>query len=262
MRRAAATTSLRRPGTRSRSGGRTAAERRRTAGPVLLMVLGLTLLLVPAWHLWWSDLAAGRAQEHAVARMSDRLDQVRSAEVPAAEGVGEGPPPVTARPPQGELIGIVYVPRFGRDYARPVAEGADPDVLDTLGLGHYPSTAMPGELGNVAIAGHRQSNGKALDLVHTLRPGDHIHVRTAEAYYTYTYRGSEVVAPDETRVLAPDPDAPTADPTERILTLTTCHPRYGATERFVGRAVLTSWRPASSGPPAEIAAAVAATGRT
>ncbi|MFI7481878.1 class E sortase [Kocuria sp. M1R5S2] len=226
-----------------------------------MTALGLALLLAPLWHLWWSDVVAGRAQEQAVARMTDLLEESGSAERPVVTGAGAGPPPVASRPAYGELIGIVYVPRFGRDYARPVAEGTDPDVLDTLGLGHYPSTAMPGELGNFAVAGHRQSNGKALDLVHTLRPGDRIHVRTAEAYYTYSYRGSEIVRPEETRVLAPAPTDPASAPTERLLTLTTCHPRYGASERFVARAVLTSWRPSSAGAPAEIAGAVTAAGR-
>lgn len=225
------------------------------------MVLGLVLLLVPLCRLWWSDHEAGRAQEHAVVEMSARLEAAGASGGPAGAAEDGGPPPVGAPPAYGEPIGIVYVPRFGHDYARPLVEGAGPDVLDTLGLGHYPSTAMPGGLGNFAFAGHRQSNGKVLDMAHTLRPGDRIHVRTAEAYYTYSYRGSEVVAPDETRVLAPVPSDPTGAPTERLLTLTTCHPRYGATERFVGQAVLTSWRPASAGAPAEIRATVDAAGR-
>lgn len=225
------------------------------------MVLGLALLLVPVWHLWGSDLVARQSQERAVARVSEQLQAAGSTEPPVTTSAGGGAPPVTVRPAYAEAIGILYVPRFGEDYARPIAEGAGSDVLDTLGLGHYPSTAVPGELGNFAIAGHRQSGGEALDLVHTLRPGDRVHVRTAQAYYTYSYRGHEIVAPDETRVLAPDPADPAAAPTERLLTLTTCHPRYGATERFVGRAVLTSWRPASAGPPAEIVATVAAAAR-
>ena len=255
------TTAARRPAADFRDGGRTVAERRHPVAPALLLVLGLALLLVPVWHLWGSDLVARQTQARAVGLVSEQLEAAGSTELPVAAGAGEGAPPVAASPESAEAFGVLYVPRFGDDYARPIAEGAGADVLDSLGLGHYPSTAMPGELGNFAIAGHRQSNGEALDLVHTLRPGDRLHVRTAEAYYTYSYRGHEIVAPDETRVLAPDPADPAAAPTERLLTMTTCHPRYGATERFVGRAVLTSWRPASAGPPAEIAAAVASAAR-
>lgn len=129
--------------------------------------LGLVLLLVPLWSLWRSDHVAGQVQEHAVLEMSARLEAAGSAEQPVAADAAEGPPPVAARPAYGEPIGIVYVPRLGHDYARPLVEGAGPDVLDTLRLGPHPFTAMPGELGNFAFAGHRQSNGKALDMVHT-----------------------------------------------------------------------------------------------
>lgn len=223
----------------------------------MLMVCGVVLMLVPAGYLWWSDVTAETLQEQAVVRISDRLDSVGPAHPQDTTAGMTTEPPAYAEP-----IGIVYVPRFGEDYARPVMEGAGADVLDTLGLGHYPATAMPGELGNFAVAGHRQSNGKALDRIHTLRPGDRIHVRTNKGYYTYSYRDSEIVAPEETRVLAPNPVDPAAAPAQRLLTLTTCHPRYGTTERHVARAVLTAWRPASSGPPAEIATAVAAATRS
>lgn len=171
---------------------------------------------------------------------------------------GHGRPPVAEPPGYGQAIGIVYVPRFGAAYARPVMEGTGTDVLDTLGLGRYVSSAMPGEVGNFAVAGHRQTNGKVLDLIHTLVPGDRIHVRTAEGYYTYVFRSSEIVHPSETQVLAPVPGAPGVVPTERVLTLTSCHPRFGSTERFIAYAVLESWRPAAEGPPADIADTVAA----
>ena len=134
-------------------------------------------------------------------------------------------------------------------------------MLDTLGLGHYPGTAMPGQVGNFAVAGHRQTRGKVLDLIHTLRPGDRTHVRTAAGYYSYTVESSEVVAPTTIEVIAPDPEHPGAEPTRRLLTLTSCHPRYGDTERYIVHAALDSWRPAQAGPPAEISATVAGADR-
>lgn len=224
------------------------------------MTLGAVLALFVVWQLWWTDLEASAIQQDAVAEISAELD-AGDAPGPTASPMAGLPAtaPRAAQPPgYGEPIGIVYVPRFGDGYARPLVQGTGADVLDTLGLGHYPSTAMPGEVGNVAIAGHRQSNGRALDLVHTLERGDRIHVRTAEAYYTYAFRDSEVVGPGETRVLAPDPSGTGRAATERLLTLTTCHPRFGDTHRFIGYAVLESWRPVAEGPPAEIAGTVAA----
>lgn len=224
----------------------------------LLITIGVVVVLFVVWQLWWTNIDATRTQQEVVAQVARELDDAAAPAPPAGPEPEHGTPPETSPPGYGEPIGIVYVPRFGKDYARPLIQGTGADVLDTLGLGHYPATAMPGQVGNFAVAGHRQSNGKVLDLIHTLEPGDTIHVRTAEAYYTYAYRGGEIVAPTETRVLAPVPSDPGATATERLLTLTTCHPRFGNTERFIGYAVLESWRPAWAGPPAEIAGTVAA----
>jgi sortase A len=152
----------------------------------------------------------------------------------------------------------MYIPRFGENYARPVLEGVGRDVLDTLGLGHYPTTALPGAIGNFALAGHRQTHGAVLDNIDQLKPGDRIYLQTRDAYYTYVFRDSEIVLPRQTDVLLPVPRNPDAKPTESLLTLTTCHPRYGNQERFIAYSVLESWQPASAGPPAEIAARVAA----
>jgi sortase A len=58
-------------------------------------------------------------------------------------------------------------------------------------------------------------------------------------------------------VLLPVPTRPGVVPTESYLTMTTCNPRFGSGERFVAYALLERWRPASAGPPAEIAPQVA-----
>jgi len=82
-------------------------------------------------------------------------------------------------------------------------------------------------------------------------------VRTKDGYYTYTVYSHEIVQPDQVEVIEPVPGQPGVAPTERLMTLTTCHPRYGDTERYIVHARFESWRPASAGAPAEIAASVA-----
>ena len=224
------------------------------AGEVLL-TLGVVVGLFVVWQLWWTNLDATAAQEEAVTEMAQQFD----ASAPAA-GRAEldfGEPIVAQAPGYGQGLGIVYIPRFGSDYARPIMEGTGADVLDTLGLGHYEGTAMPGEVGNFAVAGHRQTNGKVLDLIHTLEAGDRIHVRTAAGYYVYVVEEHEIVMPSEVRVVASNPQEPQSEPVRKLMTMTSCHPRFGDTERYVVHAVLESWRPAQAGPPAEIAAVVA-----
>lgn len=240
--------------------GDAAAPRR--PGRTAVLVLGEALVTVAVvaglflvWQLWWVNLEAATAHQEAVAEMAQGFGGPL---LPTEDADSPGEPAVTQAPDHGQGVGIVYIPRFGPEYSRPMVEGTSPEVLDTLGLGHYEGSAMPGQVGNFALAGHRQTNGKVLDLIHTLTAGDRIHVRTAAGYYTYVVETRKIVAPDRTAVLAPDPQDPGTDPTRRLLTLTTCHPRYGDTERYVVHATLASWRPATAGPPVEIAGSVAA----
>lgn len=216
----------------------------------LLITLGVVLLLFVGWQLWWTNSHADRAQADAVHQMNDQFGGPTE---PPTEQKDYGEPAVAQAPGAGEAIGIVYVPRFGEDYERPLIQGTSSDVLDTLGLGHYTGTAMPGAVGNLAVAGHRQTNGKVLDRIDSLRTGDRIYVRTQQGYYTYVYRNSEVVLPTDTSVIGPVPGDPRAQPSERMMTLTSCNPRFGSQERIIAYAVMESWQPSSAGPPAAIA---------
>lgn len=235
----------------------------------LLVTVGILLVLFVVWQLWWTNLEANQLQQEKVQELEERFGGASEpltpeeyfARTPAEDpgavsgefgGFGE---PVVTEPPadQGVGLGVVYIPRLGENYQRPVIQGVGPAVLDTLGLGHYPSTALPGEIGNFALAGHRQTNGAVLDHIDKLQPGDEIIVRTAQGYYTYTVQRHEIVLPSNTEVLAPVPGHPGEQPTERYLTLTSCHPRFGDSERYIVHAKMTGWRPAGAGPPASIA---------
>ena len=81
-------------------------------------------------------------------------------------------------------------------------------VIDKGSLGHYTDTAMPGELGNFALAGHRQSYGAALRNQPDLEAGDPLIVETAEYFYVYRVTEHEIVAPTAIEVLAPVPGNP------------------------------------------------------
>ena len=152
---------------------------------------------------------------------------------------------------------MLYVPRFGEDYARPVSEGVGSTVLDRLGIGHYPPTQLPGEAGNFVLAAHRQSHGQAFRKIDELTDGDRIYLQTRQGYYTYRYRGTEIVSPTDTSVLLPVPHAPGRKPGASLLTMTSCHPPFTTRMRIVAYAELESWRPPDAGPPPAIAGTVA-----
>jgi sortase A len=235
------------------------------AGGELLLTAGVVLLLFVAWQLWWTNLDADARQREVVKDFARGLSGPSDAEPSEAEtaadagGAAAGPAAGAAEPETGATIGVVYVPRFGAEYTRPVVQGTTPAVLDSLGLGHYEGTAMPGAAGNFAVAGHRQTHGAVLDHIDTLVPGDRIYVQTREGYYVYRFRNSEIVLPSGTDVLLPVPRQPSATPQESYLTMTSCNPRFGSQERFIAYSVLERWQPAAAGPPAEIAAQVART---
>lgn len=179
-------------------------------------------------------------------------EEEKTSEQPTHNNADSHNPPVGHEPEYGKAYGIVYIPRFGAHYQRPIAEGTGTDVLDTLGLGHYENTAMPGEIGNFALAGHRQTNGAVLDYIDQLRIGDRIYVQTINGYYTYTIYETSIVYPEDIYVIAPNPQHPNEQPTERIMTLTTCHPRFGDTQRYIVHARYEHWQPLSAGAPQEL----------
>lgn len=218
----------------------------------LLITLGVVLLLFVGWQLWWTDVEAAQDRN----RVTEQLQEAWAAETPPAPTAEPAPgaePPSVPVPAEGESFGVVYIPRFGKDYAVPATEGIGLEsVLNKGVLGHYPGTAMPGEVGNFSLAGHRVTYGKPLNQIAELVPGDAIVVETADTWFVYRMREYEIVTPDRIDMVAPVPGQPGAVPTERLLTLTACHPMYSAKYRYIARAVLESWQPKGGDPPAAL----------
>ncbi len=207
----------------------------------LLVTSGVLVLLFAVWQLWWTDVVAQRAATQVVEQL--REDFGRDA-APQASGDQVAPSGLP-----GDAFALLHVPRFGQEWVRPVLQGTDAEVLAT-GVGHYDGTAAPGQVGNFAVAGHRTTWGRPFHDIDRLRAGDRVLVETADAVYVYVVTGHEVVPPTDVDVLAPVPDEPGAAPAEPVLTMTSCHPRYSAAERYVVHAEL-----AETLDPADLAAA-------
>jgi sortase A len=135
----------------------------------------------------------------------------------------------------GEIFAKLYVPRFGADYVRNIAEGTSlAKVLNTVGVGHYINTQMPGEVGNFAIAGHRAGNGGPMRKIDSFVDGDLVYVETATNRYTYRYLETKIVAPEEIGVIAPEPALLTKKSGPgKYLTLTSCTPIYVNSDRII-----------------------------
>lgn len=228
----------------------------------LFITAGALVILFLVWQLWWNDMIIAGAQADAAREISqewienDRgTNDEQVAEEPSEPPADPGDPIVASAPDVAEPFAVLYVPRFGLDYHRTVGEGVGTSVLNStrLGIGHYPGTQMPGEVGNFAIAAHRSAYGGAMHLINELQIGDAIYVQTADGFYTYRFRDLSYVPPTAIEVLAPVPGQPGVAPADRIITLTSCNPLYSTDERIVAYGVLESWQPTAFGAPSELA---------
>ncbi|MBO3085359.1 class E sortase [Cellulomonas fengjieae] len=222
----------------------------------LLITFGVLIFAFLVWQLWWTDVEGNRVQAEIVRELPFEP-------VPTADSVNAGPviatprrdePPVMAEPAYGTTFATIQVPRWDGEPARPVSEGTErATVLDVLGIGHYEGTVMPGGLGNVALAGHRTTYAKPFNRVAELQPGDPLVIRTTDnVWYVYRVTSTQIVDPGQVDVIAPVPGEPGAVPTERLITLTTCHPMFSARERFIVHGVLDYWAPTADGIPVEL----------
>jgi sortase A len=131
----------------------------------------------------------------------------------------------------GDALTDMSIPKLGVDAT--VVEGISNSAL-RAGAGHYPQTALPCQDGNVAIAGHRTTYGKPFADVDRLAVGDTILLETPVGSCTYQVTKAPFIThPRDWAVVANAPN-------QRILTLTTCHPKGSAKERLIVQATLVN----------------------
>ncbi|MER5210366.1 class E sortase [Streptomyces sp. NPDC002838] len=247
------------------------ALRRRAlwAGGEVLVTVGVVLLLLVVHQLWWTNREAREGAEREVEalerswaegehdnRPSDTTATAATtppspdpaSEQPAAP---RQPPAADARPSSprwSQAYAILTIPRL--HLRIPVAEGTSKrNVLNKGYVGHYPGTQQPGQTGNFALAGHRNSHGEPFRYINRLVPRDTIRVETESATYTYTVdKTLPQTSAHDASVIHPVPRS-TARPAYgytdpgHYLTLTTCTPEYTSKYRLVVWGRLASVRP-------------------
>lgn len=204
-----------------------------TAGRWLLVAAGLVVAFV-AYQQWGTAVGHWRAQSS----LRSQFDQAAAA---VHAGRARGAAVAVAYPAVGDPVGVLVIPRLGLDQV--IVEGVGSAQL-AAGPGHYPSTPLPGQAGNAAVAGHRTTHGAPFYGLDTLVVGDPIEVTTLQGRFTYRVARHLVVDPSDSAVLDPS--------TRDELTLTTCNPKYSAAQRLVVVAdLVTPPAPTLVRPPAD-----------
>lgn len=204
---------------------------------------------VYAWSQWGVNMFSSQNQVESASGLGQEwktapLQEVNDWDIPTLQ----------EQPATYKKFARVFIPAFGSDYVRPIAQGtATKEVLNKVGVGHYTGTALPGEIGNFAVAGHRMTYGAAFRDLDLLENGDAIIVETVDGWYTYKVDRTKIVKPTEVNVISPVPEKPGVVPSERWMTLTTCTPKWSAEKRLVVFALFDSFQPRWEGAPKSVA---------
>ncbi len=200
----------------------------------VLITLGVLLLLLVAYQLWWTNVVAEQRSEQIAGQLRGDWSEPPVPEPSDDPETGQPEePPVRVQPEFGSAFALIFIPRL-RDkvWGTPVLNSVSLADL-ARGIGHYPESALPGNKGNFAVAGHRATNGEPLRDIDRLRAGDRVYVETRDTWYVYELTDTDIVKPTDTWVVQPVPGRPGATPTERLITITTCHPQWASYERWI-----------------------------
>ena len=176
-----------------------------------MIVAGLLLLSFVAYQLWGTGIVEGRSQT-AIAKQFVK------------------PQPI--QPQLGGLVGRITIPSIG--VSKYVVAGVRLKDLER-GPGLFPGSPMPGQKGNVAIAGHRTTFGAPFSRIDELRGNERIILESKDGTFTYIVNGEpKIVLATDTAV------AKTTNPDSATVTLVSCYPKWTSTKRIVVVATLDS----------------------
>ena len=203
---------------------------------VLLLVAGLACLGWVGWQYFGTNIVSQQQASKEISTLEQSWGQ------PSEASVGDGEEDVNSSAVAGSAQWLARIPAFGNDWEWPVVAGIEVEDLKK-GVGWYPTTAQPGEVGNFALAGHRITNGEPFRQMLELSVGDTVIIETRDSVLTYelTSAPSQLTVQDtETWVLDPVPGHEDVAPSESLITLTTCEDLFHSPDRSVAFGKLVS----------------------
>lgn len=214
----------------------------------LCISVGTVIVLFVVYVLFWTGVKADNAMDSQIDELQDRWSQ---GSVPS--GSDDKPAETSPKKPgpyeDGKPFAVMYIPRFGFTWNKPVLQGTGTDTLKK-GLGHYGDTAQLGQKGNFSVAGHRRTYGDPFKDFPKLRPDDPVVLTDGTTWFTYRIdKKPYKTLPSDTGVIDPVPRKSGFEGPGRYLTLTTCEPEWGHSHRLIVWAHLDATQPVEAGKP-------------
>lgn len=205
----------------------------------LLIVIGIILILIPIlgriyvsyeqqqlYEAYLKTINENKEEQEESHVVSEPIQTIEKEEAPVQE---DWQPPKTVT--KGETIGRIIIDKI--DLNLILLEGVDNSSLG-MGAGHMPDTALPGQPGNCAIAGHRNYTfGSMFNRLDEVAVGDEIILELMGKSFTYKVTETEIIDPADLSVIA-------QDETVKEVTLITCHPVYSSAYRLIIKGKLIS----------------------
>ncbi|MFF7161460.1 class E sortase [Streptomyces sp. NPDC008086] len=228
----------------------------------LCITVGTVIVLFVVYVLFWTGVKADHVMDDQIDRLQEQWAQgavrptASAAGGEAGGGAGgeeggsvSGSPPSPGPYSAGKPFAIMYIPRLGFTWNKPVLEGTAAGTLKK-GLGHYARTAQLGQKGNFSVAGHRRTYGDPFKDFPRLRPGDAVVLTDGTTWFTYRIdKGPYKTLPTDIEVIDAVPRKSGYTREGRYLTLTTCDPEWGHSHRLIVWAHLDSTQPVEAGKP-------------
>ncbi|MBQ1018759.1 class E sortase [Micromonospora sp. D93] len=222
-------------GSRLRTGVRVTGE--------VLITFGLVVLLFAGYEVWGKSAIVDAHQNDLTNELAQAWGPTDNPTVAPSVGPSVKPSP----PVRGKPLAGLYIPKLDKNWV--VVEGVTQQDI-RFAPGHYPTSALPGQVGNFSVAGHR--NRATFWRLDELDEGDPIVVESKTDWYVYRVSQTRIVKPTQVEVVAPVPGEPDKKATKRMLTLTTCNPKFDNYQRLIIHAELDRTQPKSAGRPAEL----------
>lgn len=196
-----------------------------TAIGLVLLLVGLGILGWAGWQYFGTNVTSRQEAKQASTSLEQRWASEKKSD-PKAVAVPTG---------LGDGMALMRIPDLGSDWQYPVLAGTTTDVL-AKGIGWYATTGKPGEVGNFAVAGHRVTHGEPFRRLLELKKGAKVIVETRDAVFTYELDDAAnklTIADTDGWVLDPVPGKPAQQPTQALITLTTCQDLFHSPDRSV-----------------------------